>query len=158
MLTWQLWQQSPWAQADPDVNLQVAASQHLLLHSCVKQRGTDKKVGTPRKLSPARMFSILRSVRSVLQPVQLTQNSALPLVCHSHTALLRPAGHCHIHGCRSHLTVRAGSSDTRLLHGWSASQSLCHCRCWRWWNRYKATRGNTIRSIHSWSSFPKDSN
>lgn len=32
--TWQLLQHSPWEQADPLVSLQVAASQHLLLHSC----------------------------------------------------------------------------------------------------------------------------
>jgi len=36
MLTWQLSQHSPWEQTAPDVNLQVTASQHLLLHSCVK--------------------------------------------------------------------------------------------------------------------------
>lgn len=36
VLTWQLSQQLPWAQVDPRVNLQVAASQHLLLHSCMK--------------------------------------------------------------------------------------------------------------------------
>lgn len=35
-LTWQLSQQLPWAQADPRVNLQVAASQHLLPHSWMK--------------------------------------------------------------------------------------------------------------------------
>ncbi len=38
MLTWQLSQQSPWAQADPLVNLQVAASQQSFLHSCMKRK------------------------------------------------------------------------------------------------------------------------
>ncbi len=53
----------------------------------------------------------------------------LPLVCHSHTALPFPAGHCHIQQHQPHLMARAGFSDTRLLHVESVSQSLLHCSC-----------------------------
>lgn len=42
-LTWQLSQQLPSAQAEPLVNLQVAASQHLLSHSCLEMKSEEEK-------------------------------------------------------------------------------------------------------------------
>lgn len=62
MLTWHLLQQSPWAQADPRVNLQVAASQQSFLHSCMKWKQRKAMLTTTLKRLPEYLYSKINEV------------------------------------------------------------------------------------------------